>query len=238
MSAGFSFIREVVGDGNVAIAAGGLAAALVSVFAFLSSKKISTNVSKDVLPDEGLSVKNLAEILVGFVVSLSDKVMGVENRKYTPFVGSLFIFLFACNLLGLIPGLNVPTDYFSFNLGVALIVFFAYNIWGVKEVGLINYLKHFCGPIWWVAPLLIVIELISHMVRPISLSLRLFGNMMGDHIVLSVFTDLSKFIIPIIFYVLGTFVCFMQAFVFTLLTMVYIRFAVTHEHEDDHGHSH
>ena len=158
--------------------------------------------------------------------------MRSENRKYLPFVGTIFIYILFSNLLGLIPGFSMPTDSILFNLGIALVVFVLYNYWGIREVGAVAYFKHLLGPIWWIAPLLLVIEIISHIVRPISLSLRLFGNMTGDHIVLAVFTDLTKYVFPVIFYGLGTFVCLMQAFVFTLLTMIYIRFAVAHD--EDH----
>ena len=232
MASGLVFLEKVAGAGtnetlaSAAVVAGGITLAAVAANAALKKKE------NPIVPDDRLSLINFFELLVGFLVSLGDNVMGKENRKYLPFVGTIFIYILFSNLLGLIPGFSMPTDSIMFNMGVALVVFVLYNYWGIREVGLIPYLKHFLGPIGLIAPLMLVIELISHIVRPISLSLRLFGNMTGDHIVLAVFTDLTKYVFPVVFYGLGTFVCMMQAFVFTLLTMIYIRFAVAHD--EDH----
>ena len=127
-----------------------------------------------------------------------------------------------------------PTFNTTFSLGV--FVFIYYNFHGIRVQGLVGHLKHFAGPLWYMAPLIFVLEIISHAMRPVTLGLRLRGNMMGDHAVLAIFSELVPYIIPIPFYILGLFVCFMQAFVFTLLTIVYIGMAVeTHDHED---HSH
>lgn len=238
---GLNFVEALVGSDYETIGSALVATGLISVIVLVGKSVVTKALAKShtdsnaLVPDSKLSCHAFLDVLISFLRSLSDSVMGRENRKHLPFVGSLFFFLFFMNLLGLIPGFSAPTDSLVFNLGVAAVVFLYYNFWGLKEVGLKNYLKHMWGPIWWAGFLLFPIELISHFVRPLSLSLRLFGNMTGDHIVLSVFTDLTKVIIPVIFYGLGTFVCFMQAFVFTLLTMVYIRFAVAHEH-DEHGH--
>ena len=117
---------------------------------------------------------------------------------------------------------------------MALVVFALYNYWGIKELGLKAYLHHLWGPVFAIGPMLFVIELISHCVRPVTLSLRLFGNMTGDHLALAIFSDLTQgtvaFFVPVAFYALGTIVCFIQAFVFSLLRMIYIRLAVAHEH--------
>ena len=107
---------------------------------------------------------------------------------------------------------------------------------GVKEQGLVNYLKHFCGPLWYMAFLILPIEIISNLVRPLSLALRLRSNMMGDHMVLSIFSDMAPWIVPIIFMVLGILVSFIQAYVFTILSIVYISLAVHHDHEEGHAH--
>jgi F-type H+-transporting ATPase subunit a len=135
--------------------------------------------------------------------------------------------------MGLLPGFSPPTTNFNVTLALGLLSFTAYNVFGFKEQGL-GYLKHFVGPMLWLAPLMIPLELISNFVRPFSLALRLLGNMTGDHTVLEIFTDLTKVIIPVIFYGLGTFVSFVQAFVFTLLSMVYVSLAVTHHGGDHH----
>jgi F-type H+-transporting ATPase subunit a len=121
------------------------------------------------------------------------------------------------------------TDNINTTVAIGLFVFVLYNALGAKESGL-KYFAHFLGPVWWLAPLMVVIELISHLVRPMSLGLRLAGNMTGDHTVLSIFLDKYPIGIPIIFYSLGIFVCLVQAFVFTLLSMVYVGMATEHEH--------
>ena len=159
--------------------------------------------------------------------------MGKSNaHKYFPIVGALFIFIFASNFLGLIPGLLPPTDNLNTTFALGLFVFLYYNYVGLKEGG-IGYLKHFAGPILWLAPLMLVVELASHVFRPISLALRLRGNIMGDHIVLGIFNNLTPFVLPLVFYAIGLFVCFIQAFVFCLMTMVYISLSATHDHEHE-----
>jgi len=107
--------------------------------------------------------------------------------------------------------------------------FVVYNYFGFKQKGA-AYLKHFLGPIWWLAFLMLPLELVDNLIRPVSPSLRLFGNMTGDHLVLEIFTDLTKVVIPVLFYILGAFVSLVQAFVFTALCMVYIASAVAHDH--------
>jgi F-type H+-transporting ATPase subunit a len=121
------------------------------------------------------------------------------------------------------------TENLNTTLGMGLIIFLYYNYMGLKENGL-SYLKHFMGPILWLAPLMVVIELISHLVRPVSLGLRLANVMKGDHTVLGIFLDLVPVLLPIPFYILGIFVCFVQAFVFTLLSMVYVSMSIDHDH--------
>jgi F-type H+-transporting ATPase subunit a len=133
----------------------------------------------------------------------------------------------------LIPGFSPPTTNFNVTFALGLFSFVAYNFFGFKEQGA-SYLKHFVGPMIWLAPLMIPLELISNLVRPFSLALRLLGNMTGDHAVLEIFTDMTKVIIPVLFYGLGAFVSLVQAFVFTLLSLVYVSLAVTHHGEESH----
>lgn len=240
MSKAHNFIAQAVGDDQVVIASAGIVIVVATLIG-LSALRSLKNTKDPLVPDDKLSSRNFFELVTVFIMQLSDSVMGKENRKYIPFVASLFIYLFFSNFIGLIPGLSGPTgsripDGLLFNLGVALTVFFAYHIWGLREVGFKSYISHFFGgsdfvkfPMIIVGLMVFCIELISHSVRPVSLTLRLFGNMTGDHLVLEVFTDLTKLVIPVIFYGLGTFVSFMQAFVFTMLTMIYIGSAVAHE---------
>jgi F-type H+-transporting ATPase subunit a len=143
----------------------------------------------------------------------------------------MFVYIFLSNFLGLIPGMPASTGEMNTTLALGLAVFFYYNFVGFKEHG-IAYLKHFAGPVIWLAPLMIIIELMSHLFRPISLGIRLQGNISGDHAVLEAFTNISPWGlgIPVIFYGLGVFVAFIQAFVFCLMTMTYISLSASHDH--------
>jgi F-type H+-transporting ATPase subunit a len=181
------------------------------------------------VPDDRLGSRNIMELSVELVVSLSDSIIGKKGRKYVPLFGSLFIFILASNLLGLVPGFTPPTSFFFSNLALGLVVFVAYHYYGVRENG-VHYFKQFLGPMILLAPLFILIELASHLFRPISLSIRLFGNMFGDHLVLEIFTGLTKFVIPVLFYILGTLVSVIQAAVFTILSIIYVAMAISHEH--------
>ncbi len=160
---------------------------------------------------------------------LSDGIIGKEGRKYVPLFGSLFIFILLANILGLVPGFAPPTSNFFTNLGLGLVVFVAYNYFGVREHGA-KYFKQFMGPMLLLAPLFILIEFFSHVFRPISLSIRLFGNMFGDHLVLEIFSELTKVVIPVVFYILGALVSVIQAAVFTILSVIYVAMAISHEH--------
>lgn len=182
------------------------------------------------VPDAKLTFRNFFEMIAEKIYALAVTVMGKHGaEKYFPIVGALFIFIFASNFLGLIPGLLPPTDNLNTTLALGIFVFLYYNYVGLKENGL-AYLKHFAGPILWLAPLMIIVEIASHIFRPISLALRLRGNIMGDHIVLGIFNDLMPYLVPAIFYGIGLFVAFVQAFVFCLMTMVYISLSSSHEH--------
>jgi F-type H+-transporting ATPase subunit a len=128
----------------------------------------------------------------------------------------------------LIPGFLPATDTLKTNVGLALLVFLLTHLFGLREHGL-GYLKHFAGPVWYLAPLMLPIELIGHVARPVSLSLRLMGNMFADHKVLGTFFFFVPLLVPLPFYVLGILVCVVQAVVFTLLSIVYVEMAVAHE---------
>jgi len=185
------------------------------------------------IPDDSLTFRNIAELLVQGIIGMAEGILGHQAMRYVPFYGTFFIFILVSNLMGLIPGFSPPTTNFNVTFSLGLISFVAYNFVGFKEQGA-GYLKHFVGPMVWLAPLMIPLELISNLVRPFSLALRLLGNMVGDHTVLEIFTDLTKVIIPVLFYALGTFVSLVQAFVFTLLSLVYVSLAVAHHGGEHH----
>ena len=192
--------------------------------------KRSVSSAKDpVVPDERFSVRNVLEFILGKVVEFSDSILGKKGRKYVPLFGTLFLFILLGNFFGLIPGFTPPTSDFFTNLGMGLVVFFAYHYFGVREHGS-RYFKQFMGPVLFLAPLFILIEVFSHAFRPISLSIRLYGNMFGDHLVLEIFGNLTKVVVPVLFYALGTLVSIIQAGVFTILSMIYVAMAISHEH--------
>jgi F-type H+-transporting ATPase subunit a len=190
-----------------------------------------------IVPDEGLSARNVFELLVEAIGGLADSVVGHGAAQYVPLLSTFFIFILFCNFMGLLPGFTPPTSDFDITLALGVVSFCAFNYYGFKAQG-VGYVKHFMGPILWLAPLMVVLELIGAFVRPVSLGLRLFGNLFGDHLVLEIFTGLTKVVIPVVFYILGTLVAVIQAFVFTLLSMIYIALAVAH-HDDEHAeHAH
>ena len=176
-----------------------------------------------------LAFKAVFEALTDFILALCVMVMGEKGRKFTPLFASLFFIILVNNLLGLFPGMTPSTENLNTTFALGVFSFLLYNIFGAKEHGL-SYIKQFLGPLLLLAPLMFIIELISHCVRPLSLALRLYGNIMGDHTVLGIFLNLTPYVIPILFYGLGLFVCFMQAFVFTMLSMIYLSMAISHDH--------
>jgi F-type H+-transporting ATPase subunit a len=182
-----------------------------------------------VVPPRKFNLRNIFEMFCDGVLSTMEGVMGRKNAiKYLPFIGSLAFFIFFCNALALIPGFLPPTDTLKTNLALSLLVFLATHYYGVKENGL-KYFKHFLGPIPWLAPLMLPIEIISHLARPMSLAMRLMGNMASDHKVVATFTVLVPILVPVPFLILGTLVVIVQTLVFSLLSMVYISMAVAHE---------
>lgn len=183
--------------------------------------------SQKFLPEGKFSPRDVYEVVIETILSFMENTMGPKAKHYVPLIGTLFAFIFLSNLIGLVPGFASPTTNLNTNAACALIVVAATHYFGVREHGL-NYLKHFMGPVWWLAILIAPLEIIGHLVRPVSLSLRLFGNMNGDHMVLSIFSQLVPLLLPIVFMVLGIFVSFIQALVFTLLTILYISGAVQH----------
>ena len=212
-----------------------LGSILVLLFLTYAGFKITKKLSKgdSVLPDEKFSLSTIFEILtIDFLFDLFANILGSNElaKKYFPLLGASFFFIMFANLLGSIPGFLPPTGNFNTTVACSLVIFIMYNYYGFKENGL-SYIKHFAGPVIFLAPLMFVIEVISHFVRPVSLSLRLFMNITGDHLVLGVFTNLVHYIIPAIFVGLGIFVALLQAFIFTVLSAIYISLATSHETE-------
>lgn len=192
-----------------------------------------------IVPPRELSLRNLFEILGDSIWGLMSGIMGDHNaRKYMPLIGTLAIFIFFSNVLSLIPGMAPPTATLKTNVALALTVFFITHYEGIKAQGLVSYIKHFMGPILLLSPLMFLIEIIGHLARPLSLSMRLMGNMTSDHRVVGVFFELVPLLVPVPFLILGTLVAVIQTLVFCLLSMVYINLAVTVHHDEEHGDHH
>jgi len=188
-----------------------------------------------VVPSSKASLVGVLDLVVEGLVSLSDSVLGKHGRKFIPFTGAVFLFIFLSNLLGLIPAMPAVTTTVWVNVGISLAVFLYFNYCGIREQGLISYLKHFAGPVWWLAWFILPVEIVSITLRILTLNLRLFWNITADHMVLHSLTGLFKvFATPV--FLLGSFVCFMQAFIFTILTMLYLLFATEHDHGDEGAH--
>jgi len=174
--------------------------------------------------------QNFIEVIVEAFLKLAEENLGHDwGKKFIPLIGTLFMFILLCNFMGLIPGFASPTSDINTNAAMAIPVFLATHFYGLRAHGL-GYIKHFMGPIWWLSPLMIVIELIGHLVRPLTLSVRLFGNMVAKHIILGVLAMLVPLFIPILILGLGTLVSLIQAFVFVLLTTLYLAGAVEEGH--------
>ncbi len=188
-----------------------------------------------VVPDGTLTVRNSMEIFVEWFVGFIEGLLGPKGRRFLHIYATFFLFILVANLVGLLPGFVPPTSNFNITFALGVSSFVIYNYLGFREHGL-GYLKHFVGPIWWLAFLMLPLELIDNFVRPVSLALRLFGNMTGDHLVLEIFTDLTKIVVPVIFYALGAFVSLIQAFVFTILSIIYLSLAIAH-HGDHDAHA-
>ena len=209
------------------IAYGLLAGLILLTVGVLARRALGIRPSTE--PDGHFGVKGFFEVFVEGIQTLSDSVVGPKGREMVPFFCFLFLFIWVQNLLGLFPGFLPATENVNTTLALGVFTFFTYNYWGFRKLGA-GYLKQFLGPVLFMAPLFIFIEILSHIFRALSLGLRLFGNIKGDHVVIGIFLDLIPFFVPIIFYFLGLFVCTLQAFVFTILSMVYVSLAISPDH--------
>ena len=175
------------------------------------------------------ALQHLMEGIVGFIEDTCHEIIGHDYKRYVPYVCALGMFILCCNLLGLIPFFETPTGVPSVPLGCAVVTWIYYHFSGIRTNGF-SYIKHFLGPVWWLAPLMLVIEIASHLARILSLTVRLFANMFAGDMVTLVFFSMIPIGIPIVFMVLHLGVAFIQTYIFILLTMVYLGEAVAHEH--------
>jgi F-type H+-transporting ATPase subunit a len=174
-------------------------------------------------------IQNIMEVIIDAFHNLLLDTMGEHGKKFFPLIATIGLFILVSNILGLIPGFESPTANLNTNLSMALVVFCLTHVVGVKVQG-IKYLKQFVGPNPWLAPLMIPIELVGHIARPVSLTFRLFGNIEGGHIVLGVIVLLVPLLVPLPILVLKLLICFIQTLVFMLLSMMYIAGAMEEHH--------
>ncbi len=197
-------------------------------FALIVRRKLSV--------DNPTPAQHLLEVSLEAIQSLMKEVIGRDTRKFVPLIGTLAFYILICNVIGQIPGFISPTSNLNITASCAICVFLYYNFQGIRKHGFFKYLKHFAGPVWWLAWLLFPIEIVSHFARPFSLSMRLFGNIFAEELIIG---SLNRYVFPFIASIpvmfLGLFASTIQAFIFILLTMVYISGAVEESHEEAHG---
>ncbi len=199
-----------------------LVVALILLLFFIAAR-LSLNVEK---PG---AFQHTAEVVHSFVGTQAEQIIGHGYERFMPFVTTILMFVLICNCFGLLPGFETPTGDPVVPLGIALLTFIYYNWHGVRAQGPIKYIKHFAGPIWWVAPLLFPIEIISHLARIMSLTIRLYANMLASDLLTLAFFSLIPFAIPVIFLALHFGVSLIQAYIFMLLAMIYLSQAVSHD---------
>lgn len=184
---------------------------------------------KSLAPQARFGLRTMIEMVLAFIDDLATEQCGKFHKMFFPLLTSIFLFILVSNLSGLIPGFPPFTENFSSNLVIGLTVFLCYNFAGIYEHRA-SYLKQFAGPFLALAPLFLVLETISHLARPLSLSFRLTANIYGDHLLLSIFSGLVPFLIPSFLMFFGLLVAVIQSFVFTMLTGIYVNMAIAHDH--------
>ena len=199
-----------------------IVAAVLILFFGLASRRLNIIPSK---------LQGILEIIIQTFENLLVDIIGERGKKYLPLIATIGLFILVCNLLGLVPGFMSPTSKLNVTLGCAFVVFFYYHWQGIRSQGIFKYLKHFTGPIPLLAPLLIPIEIISHFSRPVSLSIRLFGNIFAEELLILVIASIIPFFLPLPFMAIAILTATIQAFVFVLLSCIYIGGAVAHEEE-------
>ncbi|MBI5084248.1 MAG: F0F1 ATP synthase subunit A [Acidobacteria bacterium] len=197
------------------------------VIALLMAVSLAVRASLSV--DRPGKLQLVFENIYSFIATQAHDIVGHGYKPRLAWFTMVFIFVLTSNLLGIVPTFESPTMYYFVPAGLAIATFFYYNGQGVKEQGVLGHLKHFAGPMWWLAWFMFPLEIISHCIRPVSLTIRLFANMLAGEQVTLGFMALLPFVAPVVFMGLHVFVSFVQAFIFTMLNMVYVGEAVAHE---------
>lgn len=230
MGKSVSFL-DIIGGGHLppVIVGTWIVMGLLLVFGLLARAALAET-TDPIIPDQTITLRTVAEVIVEWIDNFAAGVLEFHGyRALVPYLGSLFLFILAANFFGLIPGMEPPTSFSDLTFALGAISFGVYLSLGFKERGL-GYLRSFLGPLLALAPLMLPIELADNLFRPFSLGVRLSANMMADHQVLSLFTGLTRLIVPVAFYALGSIFCVIQALIFMVLTMSYIKLALSHEH--------
>ena len=208
---------------------------LTMLLTLLVAWRVGAAIGPDsLIPDARLSLRNFVEVLFQGVASLAEDVIGHQWKSYMPLLGTLGLFILIGNLLNLVPGVGAPTGFIETNLSWAILSVLTAEISSIRVHGIGGWLKHLSPGPWWLAPLILPIELFSHLVRFFSLTIRLTANMFADHTLLSMFLGgfgtVVALLFPWVVLGLGLFVCFVQAFIFTFLTMLYIGMGIEESH--------
>jgi len=220
------FFRELLAPLHIASASADAIAYTWLIIVLLFAVSVMATKAVNAVPG---GLQNFMEVIVSGIENMIVETMGEHGRPFFPLVATLAIFILVSNLIGLVPGFFPPTANINTTAACAVIVFVMTHVVGVKEHG-VKYIKHFMGPIIWLAPMMFFIEVIGHFSRVISLTLRLFGNMNGHELVLMIFFGLAPFLVPLPMMLMGVLVSFIQAFVFMLLAMIYIQGSLEHAH--------
>ena len=216
----FDMIQNTYGVNMTIVAYSWFVMAMLACFGFLATRRMDTYPS---------GFQNVMEVIVSAFDNLLTETMGHAGRKFFPLIATLGLYILTSNLLGLIPGFESPTANLNTTVSMAVVVFCMTHIVGVRMHGA-KYFKQFLGPVWWLTPLMMPIEIISHLSRPLSLSVRLFGNIMGEDIVLAVVLLLVPLLVPLPVFALMIFTSIIQTLVFMLLAMMYIAGAMEEGH--------
>ncbi|HUQ50094.1 MAG TPA: F0F1 ATP synthase subunit A [Terriglobales bacterium] len=179
--------------------------------------------------DDPGKIQHAAEMIHEMIAGQSEEIIGHEHKRFVPYLVTIGLFIVVSNLLGLIPGFLSPTQFPSVPLGFALATFAYYHFHGFRQQGFVHYMKHFAGPVPWLAPLMFPIEIISHSARIMSLTIRLYANMYAGEMVTLAFFSLVPIVLPVMFLGLHLGVSLLQAYIFVLLTMIYLSGAVAEE---------
>jgi F-type H+-transporting ATPase subunit a len=222
---------ELIGGGKVPEVLIGtwIVMGILIVFGFIARASIAA-AADPVVPDEGMSIRSISEMLVEWLDGFVSEVTEMHgSRAMVPFFGCIYMFILFANFFGLIHGMEPPTGDSDLTFALGAICFGYYIYQGFASNG-VWYLKSFLGPYLPLAALMLPIELADNLFRPFSLGIRLYANMFADHTVLGIFTGLTRLIVPLAFYALGSIVCVIQAIIFVVLSMSYVRMAASHDH--------